>query len=155
MLVLPHAQDELFRPWLDGAWPQPNVLAGRKCGKLPASPQADRASCGFCRQMRAAELQLLRKRDGRASGQKRKLLKPKPDHGKRGADYPRLFSLAIVCSVTTLRCADTPDIQGPTQSLGAPRPLAHRANPQLTHRQVLATLPVESRSGPARIGCYP
>ena len=74
MLVLPHAQDELFRPWLDGAWPQPNVLAGRKCGKLPASPQADRASCGFCRRMRAAELQLLRKRDGRASGQKRRPL---------------------------------------------------------------------------------
>jgi len=74
MLVLPHAQDELFRLWPDAAWRPPNARAGRGCGSPLGSPAANLAPCEFCPPMRGAELQLLRKRDGRASGQKRRPL---------------------------------------------------------------------------------
>ena len=96
MLVLPHAQDELFRPLPDGVWPLHNELAGRKSGKRTGGPLANRESCGFCRQMRVAELQLLRKRDGRASGQKRKLHnETEPQQRRRGLHAPLFLPFEI------------------------------------------------------------
>jgi hypothetical protein len=74
-LILPHGRDELFQPWLGGVWLLHNVLVGRKSGRVPGNQQADLALCEFCRPMRGGELLLLRKRDGRASGQSEKLLK--------------------------------------------------------------------------------
>jgi hypothetical protein len=84
-LVLPHGRDGLFQPWLGGAWLLHNVLAGRKSGRVAGSQPADLALCEFCRRMRGGELLLLRKRDGRASGQSEKLLKNRSC--VRGTDY--------------------------------------------------------------------
>lgn len=118
-LVLPHGRDELFQSWLGGAWLLHNVLAGRKPGRLPVSLAADLAWCEFCRQMRGAELLLLRKRDGRASGQSEKLLKKQVVRNKRhGLPSPCLLIFSAMRNADVMRLPrfDTLDIPAPTRT---------------------------------------